>query len=655
VNVMSVFRILILSGLAVALTAGSAAADTATRKRKKNLFESLFSSSSSMSRAERNRRDRAMFGRKWWEDRNDGIRIISGQDEKPRRNRNVIVASDEDPEGDPGFGMGNLPYAPDKTLPLDGQKFASGRPADATAGLIYDALTGTGSSVRVRADIRETIAIRYLAQNFRPIWLENGKLSQRGDAVLKVLAAADEDGLEAARYLPPSLGAFTASAPEFDPAAMARLDIEITAATLRYARDASGGQFDPRRLSLYHDVTPAWVAPDKAIKVLAFSPYPADYLKSLHPAHPAYAAMKAALAELRKSKAEASAAAGTETGDVIVGAPAMIAEGPIVKVGKSDGRIPAVRKRLADLGYPDAVNAAGEDDILDADLSVQLRLFQKASGIKVSGLLGPQTVGALNADHTARDEARLLDNIERLRWLPKDLGQRHVFVNQAAFEVRVMDKGSEVWKSRVIVGKPLTQTSVFYDEMETVVFNPSWGVPPSIIANEYLPKLRNDPSYLDRIGFKVVDASGKVVRSSNIDWWNYGSKVPFGIQQPPGDDNALGELKFLFPNTHNIYMHDTPTRNLFEKDVRAFSHGCVRVQNPREFAQVILGWDAGKVDANVDSKKSQTVKLPQKVPVYLTYFTAWPDETGKIVYYNDIYGRDKTLETARNAVVLAQR
>ena len=637
-----------MSGLALAVGVTSAMADTTTRKRKKSLFESIFGPSTS--RAERKeRRQRRLFGDKWWQenDRTNGVRIINGQDtandeiSPKRRNRNIING-DDDPEGDPGFGMGNLTYAADKLVPLGGLKFVEPRPAETSAGLIFDALVAPDAGLRVRPDVRDALAGHYKSQNFRPIWLEDGKLSARGVAVLKLLADADAEGLEAASYLPPSLATFEQSPPDFSPAAMAKLDIELSAVALKYARDASGGQFDPRRLSRYNDLSPGWALAEQSIKVLAWSPYAADYLRGLHPAHPAYAKMKAALASLRQ----------TVVIDPVIGP---IAEGPIVKKGKSDIRIPAVRQRLADLGYPDALEAAGDPEVLDADLSVRLRLFQKASAIKVSGLLGPQTVAALNADRSAASVAKLLDNMERLRWLPKDLGSRHVFVNQPAFEVRVMDKGQMVWESRVIVGKPMTQTSAFHDEMETVVFNPSWGVPPSIIANEYLPKLRNDPGYLDRIGFKVVNAQGKAVRSSSVDWWSYGSKVPFGIQQPPGVKNALGELKFLFPNTHNIYMHDTPNRDLFDNDVRAYSHGCVRVQNPREFAQVILGWDAIKIDEYVDSNKSQSIKLPAKIPVHITYFTAWPDENGEIAYFNDIYGRDKAMENARSAIILAER
>ena len=423
---------------------------------------------------------------------------------------------------------------------------------------------------------------------------------------------------------------------------MARLDIDLFAAALRYARDASGGVFEPARLSRYHDVVPPYVEAAQAARVLAVSPFAADYLRKLHPAHPAYAGMKAALAEMR---------AGAKPGEAD-----LIPEGAIVKVGTSDPRIEAVRQKLVDRGYADAAAAPGADPaLLDKELSIQLRLFQKAARIKVSGSLGPQTIAALNADSSAQDIARLITNMERLRWLPHELAPHHVFVNQAAYEAEVMQDGREVWSTRVIVGKPNTQTSVFNDEMELVVFNPSWGVPPSIIAKEYLPKLRRDPGYLDRIGFKVVNQKGKVVSSRSVSWRSYGSKVPYGIQQPPGSKNALGEVKFLFPNTHNIYMHDTPTRELFEEDKRAFSHGCVRVQNPRQFAAVLLGWDAAEVDKHIETPKSETVRLKEKIPVYLTYFTAWPDETGRIRYYEDIYGRDKAMEDARSTAAVAQR
>jgi murein L,D-transpeptidase YcbB/YkuD len=352
--------------------------------------------------------------------------------------------------------------------------------------------------------------------------------------------------------------------------------------------------------------------------------------------------MKKALAELRAK------------GDGEV--PILIADGGLVRAGASDPRIPAVRQKLIERGYAGAALQPGADPLLlDKELSAQLRQFQKAARIKVSGVLGPQTVAALNAGLSRNKEAMLLNNMERLRWLPRDLGNRHIFVNPPAYAAEVVENGRAVWSTRVIVGKPNTQTYMFHDEMELVVFNPSWGVPPSIIAREYLPKLRRDPGYLDRLGFKVVNQQGKVVPSRSVRWASYGSKVPFGIHQPPGAKNALGEVKFLFPNTHNIYMHDTPARELFEEDARALSHGCVRVQNPREFASVILGWDAARVDGHIETPRSETVRLKEKIPVHLAYFTAWPDESGAMRYFEDIYGRDKAMENARSTVTVAQR
>jgi murein L,D-transpeptidase YcbB/YkuD len=619
----------------------SLAASKDVRKRKTNIFTQIFGDSSGSTT--NRRRNRALYGGDWFDD--GRVRIIRRSTQQDPwydtgPSASSSFADDGDPEGDPGFGLGNLTYVAPPTVAMGAIKLPDEWPAAAEAGAVYDALESKDVSLRVVAAIRDAVADHYLNHGFKPLWFVDGKFSARGEAVLKLLSKADAEGLDSASYLPPSLASFEAAPPVFDPAAMAAFDIELTALAVKYARDASGGRFDPERLSRYHDIAPPTIDAAKAMQVLAWSPYAAEYLESLQPTHPAYGAFKAELAKLR-----------SETPAPFEG----IESGEIIRTGQTDQRLPAIRQRLADLGFAQALEASGDMELMDADLAVQVRLFQKSAGIGADGLIGNQTIKALNVDHSQQDVARLLDNMERLRWLPRQLGNRYVMVNQAAFQVRVMNNGQAEWTSRVIVGKPSTQTVVFNDEIEMVVFNPSWGVPPSIIANEYLPKLRRDPSYLDRIGFKVTDARGRTVSSSSVDWYAYGNKVPFGIRQPPGGKNALGELKFLFPNSHNIYMHDTPTRNLFERDVRAFSHGCVRVQNPREFASVLLGWDADKVASNVESRRSETVKLGHKVPIYITYFTAWPDETGKIQYFNDIYGRDRTMDNARAGLTVAQR
>lgn len=626
---------LTVAAMAVALSFSVALADHESRKKKRNFFDRLFSSDNEYSRGSPWEESRQ---RKRWRRADNGVRFIYGS----RLNNPWLRKSytrDFDPEPEfKGLGTGNLTYVADKLTSLGGTKLNAPRPADAAAAALYDALASKDLGIRILPEIKQAMLDHFRARDFRPLWLEGGKVSGRARSVLQVLASAGEDGMQSAHYRPPALSDFTAvdSLPVGD---LVRFELGLTAMALKYASDASGGQFDPRRLSRYNDITPERVAPADSMGVLANTYFPARYLQGLQPQHPAYVVMKAALAELRK--------------ELDNNAFAPIAKGPRVKLGQSDPRIPAVRKRLASLNSGSISDVT--DDLLDSDLSEALQKFQKTSGIKATGRIDNSTVNALNNHGEESNLARLVDNMERMRWLPKNLGNRHVFVNQPAFQVQVMDGQSEVWRSKVIVGKPNTQTSAFHDQIETVVFNPSWGVPPSIIANEYLPKLWNDPGYLDRIGFKVTTPSGKPIASRNVDWWNYSGKVPYNIQQPPGDDNALGELKFLFPNSHNIYMHDTPTKDLFAKDVRTFSHGCIRVENPREFATVLLGWERAKIDANTEGRKSQTVALASKVPVHIAYFTAWPDASGKIQYYNDIYGRDAAMDKAMSATLLAQR
>ena len=300
----------------------------------------------------------------------------------------------------------------------------------------------------------------------------------------------------------------------------------------------------------------------------------------------------------------------------------------------------------ADPDSPSLGEADPGDSALSATDTEALRSFQEQAGLRPDGIVGNATIARLNDSGEQKQVQHIIDNMERLRWMARDFGARHVLVNQAAFELQVIDHNRPIWTTRVIVGKPNTQTAVFSDIMETVEFNPYWGVPQSIIIKEMLPKLRRDPSYLDRNGYEVLDARGREIGSSYVDWSRFSTKVPLSVRQPPGAANALGVVKFLFPNSHAIYMHDTPTRSLFDKKVRAFSHGCVRVQNPRELAELVLGWDAERVDEAIAQGSNQAVKLARKLPVHLAYFTAWPDETGRIIIYPDVYDRDAQLEKA---------
>ena len=616
-----------VAAIAVFVSGQSVLADTYAN-RNKGFFESLFG-------APRYKKPRRTI-LPWWKEDGDANFFYGS-----------LYGDDDygDPEPIPGKGMGNLTYIGPKQVPLSDPAFSKLIAEGIQNQAILAALSNPKAIVRVPQEERQPILDLYSSAGFKPLWLDGNAPSERAKTVLAFAAKTFEDGLEPLAYLPRGLSSFDNIAEQLsaDPQELAQFDISMTAATLKLAREISSGQFEPNRLSRYNDIAPERVNVGQVLKVMAWTPFPEAYLNNLMPKHEAYGLMKAELAKLRASR--------------IKPAYEKIVEGKSVKAGGSDPRILVVRDRMQAMGFLDSEEAAVEPELsskLDADLSAALKKFQKSAKLRQTGALDAATVKNLNRDTSQRDIQRLVYNMERLRWLPKNLGKRFVFVNQPAFEVRVMDRGNEVWRSNVIVGKPLNQTSAFHDELETVVFNPSWGVPQSIIVNEYLGKLRRDPSYLDRQGFKVIAPNGRVIPSSSIDWASYGDRPPFGVQQPPGKGNALGELKFLFPNKHDIYMHDTPTKNLFAEPIRTFSHGCIRVQNPREFAVAILGWDRATVDKETDSRKSQSIPLPQKIPVHITYFTAWPDSTGKINYFNDMYERDETIEKALAALAKAR-
>ena len=549
-----------------------------------------------------------------------------------------------------------LVYRPEKLESLNVESFAEVEPTEVLPAAIYREMLSKEAALRVTSEEKSAIVDLYRSNGFRPLWTTPQGLDPRGQGVLGLLSKSAEEALEPSDYLPPALGSFNDRPDVFkgDMVHLARLDLGLTAMALKYARHASGGRLIPNRLTRYNDITPETVTPATAIKVLAWSPFPIEYLKNLQPHHPAYELFKA---ELAKKRALLHV---SENEDIPLG--------NRVKPGDSDQRLPLVRHRLERLGYlkpgsgppqdlssTDRTKAETAAMTLDPEMSDALKTFQSEAQLTDTGSLDQATVNALNGRTEQRNVAKLIYNIERLRWLPKDLGRKYVLVNQAAYQLTVVDDGREVWRTKVIIGKPQTQTVAFHDRMETVVFNPSWGVPPSIIKNEMLPILRRDPSYLDRLGYRVVTKSGQIVRSSAVEWSAYNKGVPYSIEQPPSDDNALGEVKFLFPNSHSIYFHDTPARSLFDRSSRAFSHGCVRVENPRIFAENLLGLSGEEVARRIDSGRSQSAKVKQDIKVHLTYFTAWPDSTGKIIYYDDVYGRDERMESAFSATAVATR
>ena len=538
---------------------------------------------------------------------------------------------------------------------------------DSLAQTIYELIRDGDTGIRVTKTQRNEIADYYRRRGYLALWTSMEGLEESGRQLMAVLKDADTEGLDASNYRLPEIdrkGGLEALETEL--AAIARLDIQLTAMAVRYAMHASGGRIVANRLSAYHDLKPSRVSAASALAGLTKSDDPGEYLRSLHPRHQAYAQLKNALAEERASIAT-----------VVAEEP--IPSGPTIAPGEYDNRIPDIRRRLIKDGHLEAASveiipSSGEElptaepAVLDAaedendtlyhpGLVDAVKDFQRSAGLKPDGLIGRRTIGAMNGtvEQKVDKVGSIIANMERLRWLPRHLGRDHIFVNQASYRLQVVKGGRTAWSTKVIVGKPQNQTSFFSDEMETVVFNPYWGVPQSIITNEMIPRLVNDPGYLDRLGYEVYSTSGRRVSSYDVNWWGYDISRPVAVRQPPGRKNALGEVKFLFPNKHAIYLHDTPTKKLFDRSQRAFSHGCVRVQNPRQLAQAVLGWDQERIASHISTGRNQKISLKRKIPVHLTYFTAWPSAGGKVNYYKDMYGRDERLKLAFSATSAAFR
>jgi L,D-transpeptidase YcbB len=627
---------------------------------------------------------------------------------QPQPRAEVPRSQNIEPEAPPATAPVVYTYRAEPMVELADSQLASPRSGNQASHAIFEALKSGTSGARVTEQQRDDIIAFYRARDFAPVWVTAGGQWDRADDLLTTLADADAHAMVAEDYLPSQMATFSDDLTGLaggDQERLARLDLALTAVALRYAMHASGGRLIPNRLSASHDLKPPTVNGREALGRLANESSPGAYLETLHPVHPAYEAFRQALADL---------SAQDDTDRV------PIADGPVVRPGDTDPRIPAIRDRLARLGHLEPgsrVEAASHDDVavshddvaapisiasntpifgnyemvvkveavapelrseaprrasapsatpprstpsvsqvLDAETEEALRAFQAVAGITVDGIIGQQTISALNAGSVEQRIRRLVHNMERLRWLPRDLGAKHVFVNSAAFETQVIEDGEIIWQSKVIVGKPQYQTVFFSDKMDHVVFNPYWGVPGSIIIRDMLPEVRQDPYWFDREGFEVTDLQGRVIPSTSVDWWNIDTQnFPIGVRQPPGPKNALGEIKFMFPNKHAIYLHDTPSKPLFSRSSRAFSNGCVRVEDPWGFAEILLGWDQQRIASTRATSRNLTVTLDHKIPVHLTYFTAWPDETGTVRYYEDVYNRDPLLERAFGTLTLAMR
>jgi murein L,D-transpeptidase YcbB/YkuD len=299
-------------------------------------------------------------------------------------------------------------------------------------------------------------------------------------------------------------------------------------------------------------------------------------------------------------------------------------------------------------------SATPYETVYDAELDAAVRRFQERHGLTADGAIGPATRAALNVPVSARiDQIRV--NLERARWVMHEIQGEFVLVNVAGFDVSYFRDNEPIWTSKVIVGRPYRETPTFKSLITYVVFNPTWTIPPTILVKDKLPMIKKDPGYLVRNNIRVIDSSGREVDPYSVNWNRYGASrlPPYQLRQDPGENNALGLAKIMFPNPYMVYLHDTPTKSLFDQDQRTFSSGCIRVEKVFELAELVLNdpekWNATTIGAVISSKKMQTVNLAKPVPVLILYWTAQPRPDGQVIFRDDIYGRDATALAALNS------
>jgi L,D-transpeptidase YcbB len=457
-----------------------------------------------------------------------------------------------------------------------------------------------------------------------PLWFEKGGLDKdRVEALTNALLGATDDGLGLDEYPIGDVAKSIGSVRETNqPTAeqLADADVLLTSAYASLGEDLLVGQVNPKTVGQSWHIEARDENVDSAL-VRTLTKMPLDKsMAAMRPSDEGYGALQKEMARFR---------------DVVAkGGWKPIPTGKALKRGQSDSpaRLAALRARLQAEGIdvPSASDSGATGSVFDDGLASAIAEFQARHGINVDSSLGTETLDALNVPAEYR-LGQIAANLERYRWLPRNLGERYIYVNVPAFQLTAYDKGEPALQMKVIVGQEYEDkaTPVFSDSMELVVFRPYWNITPDIQEKEVGPKAAADPGYL---------------AANDMEYYQEGGKTR--IRQRPGPKNSLGYVKFLFPNDFNIYLHDTPNHELFDKDIRAFSHGCIRVEKPSELAQWVLGWDAGRVEqAMQEGKDNQSVKLPKKIPVFITYATTYVRD-GKLYFGNDLYHRDDQLVKA---------
>ena len=497
-----------------------------------------------------------------------------------------------------------------------------------------------------------TVARYYEAQQFRAKWRDPARVSQLVDALLDLA----NDGLDPADYHFEALDKYRAElrrSKALPPDEQAGLEVLATDAMMLGLYHLYLGKVDPEQLSSQWNFSSKPVDVERGFEALTRALDSGQIRETFQRARPQHVWYQRGRERLKEYRALAA-----------VGGWPTIPEGPTLKPGMTDPRVATMRTRLrVTKDYVPGTVTPGtpsQEDFYDAELESAVKRFQERHGLSADAAVGPATRAAMNVSVADRiDQMRV--NLERARWVMHEVKGDLVLVNVAGFEVSYFRDDEPVWTSKVIVGRPYRETPIFKSLITYVVFNPTWTIPPTILVKDKLPVIKRDPGYLKRNNIRVIDSRGREVDPYSVNWSQYGAgrMPPYQLRQDPGEDNALGLVKIMFPNPHMVYLHDTPTKSLFDKDERTFSSGCIRVEKAFELAERVLNdpaqWNQQTMAEVVATKTMQTVNLAKPVPVLILYWTAQPRPDGQVIFRNDVYGRDKPTLAALNAPFTAPR
>ena len=475
----------------------------------------------------------------------------------------------------------------------------------------------------------DPISLFYFERNYEPFWIENRK---RLESLSRSLSEAGSHGLPEYRY---PLGELKEAIFEDDPTQKAKLELMATEAFLLFAQDISGGILKPNMIDANINVDPQRREASELLASLTESFDVSSFFENLFPRSNEYEYLVGELRRMRDILRNGS------WGDPVP-------SGTTLQVGMTHEHVPFLRKRLSKMGYP--VSQTNQR-LFDEQLDASVKKFQEYHGLNPDGVFGKRSIEAINVSPKTR-LVQVLVNLERMRWNNQDRGTEYVSVNQANFYAYFKSGNKKVWESRVVIGLPSNQTAEFNDTMTHMVVNPTWHVPKSIAVDEYLPLIQKDSNFLvDNEMVLMVRGTDTIIDSSLIDMQAFTpDNFPFLIKQIPSNINALGMVKFMFPNKFSIYMHDTPMKELFFKDERTFSHGCIRLQEPFEFAYSLLRNQVvdpvNKFQEILKKEEETYINLSRNIPVYITYRTAFFDDFGQVHYRADVYGRDALVYMA---------